>query len=60
MWNMRNKQNKINEQTKQKQTRKYREQSGDYQMGRGRARGVVGRGRVKWLKGIKCMVRDGN
>ena len=44
--------NKKYEQTKQKQTRGYREQSSGYQRGSG--------GQVIWVKKVNCIVTDGN
>ena len=44
---------KINKQTKQKQTHRYREQKNDYQRGSGREK-------MKWVKGVDCEVMDGN
>ena len=50
MWNIKNKQtkNKINEQTKQKQTCRFKEQSSGYQRGRD---GVGGGGARMWKMG---------
>ena len=54
MWNIKSKQkNKISEQTKQKQTRRYREQSSGNQRERGGER-------AKWVMRINCMVLHGN
>lgn len=48
-----NVQNEWINQTKQKQTHRYREQSSSYRRGRGGGKGNVG-------KGVKCIVTGGN
>jgi len=51
MWNIKNFKNKRINQTKPKQTHRYREQINGYQR-------EVGGGRVKWLKKCNCMVTE--